>query len=139
MAKVKEQEFENFKALRLFPLSKSKQFITLYDEEENEIGVLKNYQNLDSHSLELLELELEKNYFIPEIKSIYDVERVDGNWKWEVDTDKGGREFTVRSRTRDIRKLDNGDVVIKDADGNRFRISVNNLDGDSVGILLKHL
>lgn len=143
---VNDKEYEDFRALKLFPLSKSDQYVSFYEKNEgeidklkNEIGILKDFRELDEHSWELLEMELEKSYFMPEITRIDNVERVEGNWKWQVDTNRGLREFTVRSRTRDIRKLDNGNIVIKDADRNRFKISINALDQDSIAILLKQI
>lgn len=140
VVKINDKEFENFKVLKLFPLSKPEQFITFYDEEENEIGVLKDFRKLDNHSLELLEMELEKSYFMPEITRIDVVERVEGDWIWVVDTDKGPRDFKVKSRTRDIRKLNNGNIIIRDADGNKFKIpNLKKLDQGSITILLKQL
>ena len=44
-----------------------------------------------------------------------------GIMKFDVDTDKGQREFETRYK-EDIRKLPAGRVIIKDADGNRYEI-----------------
>ena len=146
--KVDDKEFENFKVLKLFPLSKPDQFITFYDEhkneqgqvELNEIGVLKNFRKLDEDSLELLEFELEESYFMPEITRIDIIEEDEGGWRWEVDTNKGLREFKVESRVHDIRKLSDGRIIIRDADGNRFKLpNLNRLDQKSIALLLKQL
>lgn len=146
--KVDDKEFENFKVLKLFPLSKPDQFITFYDEhkneqgqvELNEIGVLKNFRKLDEDSLELLEFELEESYFMPEITRIDIIEEDVDGWRWEVDTNKGLREFKVESRVHDIRKLSDGRIIIRDADGNRFKLpNLNRLDQKSIALLLKQL
>jgi hypothetical protein len=138
--KVKEQAFQNFKVLKLFPLSKANQFIAFYDADDNEIGMLKRFHQLDRDSLELLEFELEKSYFMPEITRIDLIERHDSGWRWQVKTNKGRREFRVDSRVEDIRKLGNGQIIIKDADGNKFRVpDLKRLDAKSFGMLVSQL
>ena len=138
--KVNDKEFENFKVLKLFPLSKSNQFITFYDKDENEIGMLKHFHKLDGDSQDLLEFELEKSYFIPEITRIDFIERNESGWRWQVNTNKGPREFRVESRVQDIQKLSNGQIIIKDADGNRFRVpDLKKLDSKSFAMLIGQL
>jgi hypothetical protein len=138
--KVNDKEFENFKVLKLFPLSKSNQFIAFYDKDESEIGILKNFRKLDGDSLEFLEFELEKSYFMPEITRIDIIERRDSNWRWRVNTNKGPREFRVDSRVQDIRKLSNGQIIIKDADGNKFYVpDLKRLDSKSFSMLVGQL
>ena len=90
--------------------------------------------------MELLEFELEKSYFMPEITRIDLIERHDSGWRWQVNTNKGRREFRVESRVDDIRKLSNGQIIIKDADGNKFRVpDLKRLDSKSFGTLVKQL
>ncbi|MBC8235228.1 DUF1854 domain-containing protein [bacterium] len=138
--KVKEQEFDNFKVLKLFPLSKANQFIAFYDKDDNEIGLLKNFHQLNGDSLELLEFELEKSYFMPEITRIDLIERSESGWRWRVNTNKGPREFRVASRVEDIHKLSNGQIIIKDADGNKFCVpNLKRLEAKSFAMLIKQL
>ena len=138
--KVNDKEYDNFKVLKLFPLSKSNQFIAFYDKDENEIGMLKNFQKLNQDSLELLEFELDKSYFVPEITRIDLIERNENGWRWQVNTSKGSREFRVENRVEDIRKLSNGQIIIKDTDGNKFRVpDLKRLDSKSFAMLVKQL
>ena len=79
--------------------------------------------------------ELQKRYFMPKITKINSLEGHFGVTEWDVETAQGDVEFGMRSRY-DIVTLENGRVLIKDVDGNRYEIeNYNKLDLKSIALL----
>jgi len=109
------------RAMRAFPLSNPGEFIILRDKGDNEIGLIENINELSSKYKKVLEEELQKSYFIPQITKIKNLEEKFGISEWEVETNKGAHTFNVRNR-EEVRLFSSGRVLIKDADGNRYEI-----------------
>ena len=127
--------YEEVRAIRAFPLSNPSEFIILRDKEDNEIGLIESIRELNSKSKKILEDELQKSYFVPQINRITNLEEKFGVSQWEVETDKGTHTFNVKNR-EEIRPLASGRVLIKDADGNRYEISdYRKLDPKSIAFL----
>lgn len=127
--------YEKVRAIRAFPLTNPHEFIILRDEENNEIGLIEDIKELPSKSKKILEEELKKSYFIPKITEIEDIQENFGVSQWQVKTNKGRHEFSVKNR-QEIRLLHSGRVLIKDADGNRYEIpDYRKLDSKSIALL----
>lgn len=105
----------------LFPLTHPDQFIRFSDKEGKEIGLLERVSDLAPASRAVLNEELGRRYFTPEVRSIQSLTSRHGVLSWETTTDRGRRAFEVASRD-DVRTLPDGQVLIRDADGNRYRI-----------------
>ncbi len=116
-----EGEFVNVKPVRNFPIQARDRFISLLDENNNEIAILSTIHGLDPQSFDALEEELSKRYFVPVIQAIHHIEGRFGITRWFVTTDKGERVFDVRERS-DVRYYPGRRVVIRDADGNLYEI-----------------
>lgn len=122
-------------ALRSFPLTDSNRYITLMDSEGDEIGIIRDIKQLSSESAEVLKSELQKRYFMPKITKIYELDGEFGVTRWVVDTNRGPVIFGMRTRY-DVVSLENGRVLIKDADGNRYEIeNYHHLDPVSLALL----
>lgn len=118
-----ETDAAEIKATRLFPLTNPTQYIVLSDQDDNELLTIRDIGELDMESGNALRAELDRTYFLPRIKHIISLKESMGILQWSVQTDKGPRDFEVRSRD-DIRFLKHRrlQVIIKDMDGNRFEI-----------------
>ena len=118
-----------------FPVSETNRYISLRDEESNEIGIIEDIKHLPQESRKILVEELQKRYFMPKITKINALEGQFGITQWMVETSQGDVQFSLRSRY-DIVRLENGRVLIKDADGNRYEIeNYNKLDPNSIALL----
>lgn len=118
-----------------FPVSETNRYISLRDEESNEIGIIEDIKHLPQESRKVLVEELQKRYFMPKITKINALEGQFGITQWMVETSQGDVQFSMRSRY-DIVRLENGRVLIKDADGNRYEIeNYNKLDPNSIALL----
>ena len=121
--------------VRSFPISETVRYITLLDSEGNEIGSVEDVRQLTPQSRDVLMEELQKRYFMPKITKINSLDGQFGVTQWDVETAQGDVEFGMRTRY-DIVTLENGRVLIKDADGNRYEIeNYNKLDPKSIALL----
>ena len=121
--------------VRTFPLTQPNQYISLLDSHKNELGLIEDLNQLKKADQTVLAEELEKCYFMPKITKIHFIEGRFGVTEWEVETDSGSVSFDLRSRN-DIAALDDGRVLIKDIDGNRYEIvNYHRLDPKSVVLL----
>lgn len=125
----------NVEAVRSFPLTDSNKYITLLDSEGKEIGIVRDIKQLPRESAETLLSELQKRYFMPKITKIYELDGEFGVTRWVVETNRGPVTFSMRTRY-DVVSLENGRVLIKDADGNRYEIeNYHGLDPESIVLL----
>jgi outer membrane protein assembly factor BamB len=125
----------NVEAVRSFPLTDSNKYITLLDSEGKEIGIVRDIKQLPRESAETLLSELQKRYFMPKITKIYELDGEFGVTRWVVETNRGPVAFNMRTRY-DVVSLENGRVLIKDADGNRYEIeNYHHLDPASLALL----
>ncbi len=125
----------NVEAVRSFPLTDSNKYITLLDSEGGEIGIIQDIKHLPRESAETLVSELQKRYFMPKITKIHELEGEFGVTRWVVETNRGPVTFGMRTRY-DVVSLENGRVLIKDADGNRYEIeNYHHLDPESIVLL----
>jgi hypothetical protein len=115
------QMWEGVVPVATFPYSHREEFIRFNDAEGREIGLLEHLDLLEPASRAVLEEELERRYFVPEIQRIHRLRSRHGVLLLDTTTDRGPRRFEVASRD-DIRTQPDGQVLIRDADGNRYRI-----------------
>ena len=127
--------YTNVEAIRSFPLTDSNKYISLLDSEEKEIGIIQDIKQLPRESEKILRSELQKRYFLPKITKIHSLDGEFGVTEWVVETNRGPVTFGMRTRY-DVVSLENGRVLIKDADGNRYEIeNYHRLDPDSIALL----
>lgn len=118
--------YQGVSVKRAFPISGADDLITFVDRDNNELGVLMNFKSLDEQSQAVLRDELELAYFVPRITRIRDLKEEFGLMRWDVETDRGPRQFETGSRY-DVRHMGGKRYVIRDLDGNRYEIA--DLDG----------
>ena len=114
---------ENLEPRRLFPITNTTMFITLLNDEEREIAFIRDYEELDPASRQVLEECFEEFYMIPKITALLDSEEKFGSLKWTVDTDRGEVTFRIHNRHSDIKNLyGTKRVIIRDSNDNRYEI-----------------
>lgn len=113
--------YRRIKPVRLFPLTARDKMISILDENDREIGIIRDIKQLDAKSRAALESELSERYFMPRVVRINSIKVEFGMTRWDVETDRGRRQFLVRERN-DVQLLLGGRVLIVDADGNPYEI-----------------
>lgn len=126
------QEFKNVEPRRLFPISGLRKYISLLDNEEKEVAIIRNLDTLMEDSKHVVEQCLKEYYFIPKILEIYEVKEVSGNINMHVKTDKGDRRFEIWHRYNDIKVIHGTRVLFRDVSDNRYEIeNIDELDKPS--------
>ena len=126
-----EERYEPVRAVRSLPLTKPDQFISIQDEEGEELGVVVDMAQLDAGSREALAGELELSYLKAKIQQITKVEAKNGIITWDLITNLGPRQIHVRDRSN-IRPLYDGRTILTDIHEAKYEIPpVDSLDEHS--------
>lgn len=105
-----------------FPLTDPEHYIGIVDGLGNEVGMLQDLRHLDHASRMEVEEELRRRYFVPKIERINSIRIEFGIVYWEVETDKGARDFVIRGIRDSVFEISPGRFLIQDVDANRFEI-----------------
>ena len=108
---------------RLFPVSRVDSYITLLNEDGNEVAIIREMSDLNDASREVVEYSLNDYYLVPHILKIYSVTEKNGKIHWSIETERGYKEFDVRNRNHDVRVYSDGRVRVRDSDDNRYLIT----------------
>lgn len=107
--------------VRAFPKTNPNQYVGFLASDGEEIGLLKNPNELDIVSSKLLSAELTKTYFVPTISKICSVIAKGTGSLWNVLTDDGERIFRIQSRDA-LDGLDPPSIRITDENGKHYFI-----------------
>ncbi len=118
-----DRSYLKVRAVRAFPLSELNEFIGLMDAiSGREIGMLRNLRDLDGPTRQLIQHEIDKRYFIPKIRRIIQAKKEFGTVYWDVETDRGDRQFVMRGIRDSVHEIEPGRFLVNDVDGNRFEV-----------------
>ena len=94
-----------------------------------EVALITNLSGLSPEAKKILEEHRLKHDLTCAILKVNSLHHQFGAAFWDVDTDKGPRQFVIRGTTEHVRWLDDDRMLITDVQGNRFEIpSLNGLD-----------
>ncbi|MFZ5893237.1 MAG: DUF1854 domain-containing protein [Myxococcota bacterium] len=113
---------------RCFPLTDPDHFVSLIDEQGRERACIDDFSALDPASRQALQQALETNEFLPKIQRILRVKLAATRSAWQVETDRGRRDFVIEQEDH-IRRLEDGRHLITDSHGMRYLVPApENLD-----------
>ena len=115
--------FEALEPRRLFPVSNGNNYITLLNSEGVEVAVIRSLSDLDKDSLDVINYSLDDYYLVPHILRIYSITDKNGKIHWIVETDRGYKEFDIRSRNSDVKVYSDGRIRVRDSDDNRYLVT----------------
>ena len=117
---------------RQFPFELLWELISVLDEDQYEVGIIRALSLFTDETRELLETELEKRYYSPKIRRILSMKERYGFSYWKVETAEGEMSFTLHDTFRSTVRVGEHRVILMDVDGNRFEIpDVRELDRKS--------
>jgi hypothetical protein len=116
-----EERYGPVRALRCLPLTQPGKFISLEDDEGNEIGIIPDLAELDRESRKAIEDDLELFYLKARVEGIRKVEARNGVITWELLTNLGPRTVHVRDR-QNIRPLPDGRTILTDIHEAKYEI-----------------
>ena len=118
------------------PLSQPDRYICFLDEKNEVICTVEDPIDLDAVSQRIVKEEIEQRYMTAIIKRIDSLKSEFGVSYWEVETDRGNREFVVRNVSENAQWITDRRLLLLDVDGNRFEIAnLEVLDKKSRGLI----
>lgn len=106
---------------RAFPISASKQHISILDREGHELAWISNLDEFPAETRRLLEEALESREFMPEILRVKSVSGYATPCTWQLETDRGNASLVLNAE-EDIRRLSSSTLLIVDKRGIQFLI-----------------
>jgi len=126
------KEFRRIALSRALPYQRPESYISVFDEENKEIGIIRELSELPAEQAELLRTELRRRYFSPQVLEILSTKEKMGYLYVEVRLDSGQRTFALKDFSRNIKNIGGSRFVLFDVDGNRYIIEdLNTLDQKS--------
>jgi hypothetical protein len=118
-----------------YPLSRPERFLVFRDSEGVELGLLEDVSGLSDEAREALAVELGKQRFLPAITAVKAIYQEFHIPIWEVETDRGPRQLSLRS-AHDAHRLPNNRIYVRDAEGNGYLIlDLTKLDAPSQSLI----
>ena len=107
---------------RQFPFDLLWEYISVLDEDERELGIVRDIAVFAEDTRALLERELKKRYYTVTVTKILSVKERFGFSYWRVTTTEGEWKFTLRDTMKSISSVNGRRVFFTDVNGNRFEI-----------------
>ena len=107
--------------VRAFPLSAPGQGISLVGSEGRELVWIDSVEQLPAQARALLEEDLAVRDFAPTLLKLHGVSSFGVPSTWTISTDRGETSFVLKAE-EDIRRLEDGALLIASAHGVQFRI-----------------
>ena len=117
-----DRSYTEVKVVRAFPFSDPDHFIGFRDIRDKVIGLIDSLDSLEPETRRLAEEALCRHYFLPNIERVRSLREEYGIIYVAVDTDHGRREFVAKGLRDAIVNLGDGELLVADVDGNRYRI-----------------
>lgn len=125
--------------VRAFPIAAPTEGIALVGPDGHEAGWIERLENLPGALRQLVEEELDRREFMPEIRRIRAVSSFATPSTWQVDTDRGETSLVLWGEEF-IRRLGKSGLLIEDSHGIHFLVrDINGLDSASRRLLDRFL
>lgn len=108
---------------RVFPLSVPGRYLSIQSSDGQEVAILRNLDEVDAASRDLIAQELDRRYFTPAISHIDLLRMEAGMWHFQVRTQRGSADFYVRNWRDSAHEISRGRWQIQTVDGARFEIT----------------
>ncbi len=116
------QDYPRDTLSRALPFSQPERYLSVFDAENKELGILKDLNELAPEQAQIAREELRRRYFNPVILEIRSIKEKMGYLYMDVRLSGGDRVFAIKDYARSIRAIDSHRLVITDSDGNRYTI-----------------
>ena len=117
-----EISYPAVKVFQAWPLSMPGRHVCFQDAKGEEIAMVESLEELTPESRQVAEEELRRRYLTARVETITEIRSEFGVTYWNVETDRGQRDFVVQSLNESCVWLSERHLLIIDVDGNRFEI-----------------
>ena len=126
--RYKGEDYKHIVLRRIMPIDQPLHYISVADQDNKEIAIIKAVADLEDTQREIVERELDNRYYSPQVLDIMSVKDKLGYVYMEMRLrNKQGKEYdkscAIKDVSRNIRMLSNNSVIIFDVDGNRYVVS----------------
>ena len=140
LEKADGEVIEDLEPKKLFPFSNPEEYVTLITDSKKEKAVIRRLSELTEESRKAIDECFAEIYMIPSITKVLHIEAKFGALNFSMETDRGPIKFRIRNPHSDIKKLDDGRMLFRDSDDNRYEIpDVTKLDKHSIHVLFPYL
>jgi hypothetical protein len=119
---AKGKRWHGVKIVLCQPLTAPGDLGMMLSAEGKELALVRGLRALDAGSAKALALSLRLGTLTARIRAIHSLGHQYGAVYWKVDTDRGPREFVLKSLSEQVRWLSDTRILMTDVDGNRFEI-----------------
>ena len=142
--KIGEKDYKRVSLRRALPLKDPLAFISIADEENKEIGLIRQLSDLSDDQLSIVNDELNKRYYCPKVKEVKSVKDKMGYVYIELvlitQNEVFDKNCAVKDVNKNIRLVDENRLIIFDVDGNRYIVeSLRDMDKKSLKRLEPYL
>ena len=128
-----DRSYIHVKVVRAAPLSHPSRYICLLDAKDEEVCMIPDMKDLDEDMRQIVQEELDRRYLTSTIESVVSIRNEFGTSYWDVETNRGPREFVVQNVAENAQWLGDHRLLLVDVDGNRFEIpNLGDLDKKSL-------
>ncbi|MCS7459797.1 DUF1854 domain-containing protein [Paenibacillus doosanensis] len=125
-------EYPEVLLYRSYPFSRPMEYISVRTPKEEEIGLIRELEELEAGSREEAVRELNLRYLIPRVTHIESIAQKPALWIWKVETTLGAMTLALRNLHEHLQSPASGRYLITDIEGRRCEIeSVEALDSHS--------
>jgi hypothetical protein len=121
-----ERSYPSVKIFQSAPLSKPREYLAFLDGKSEEVALVRRLEDLPADSQKIAKRELDKRYLTARITQVPHIKQEFGVTYWNVETDRGKREFVMQSLSESCIWLSDTHLLLIDVDGNRFEIADRN-------------
>lgn len=120
---VSGKHYEELIVYRCFPFQYELAYISIRDDKDAELGIVRDVGELDPESAAELERELQLRYFLPKVTRVDSVKSKSGLWLWELQTHLGPTRMAMRNLHEHIQYPGGSRIILTDMNGKRCEIA----------------
>ena len=121
-------EYPDAVPVRAYPITDPGHWVIICDAEGRELRCIEDLATLPTAVRRILEDELARREFVPQIQRVILVSSYLEPAEWEVDTDRGPTRFVLKTED-DVRRLGPYSALLQDSQGIRYLVpDTRNLD-----------
>ncbi len=131
-----DRSYLRVKIVRAAPLSQPDRYVCFLDAKDEVICMVDDVRDIREKYRPLIQEELEQRYLTALVKKVTSMRTEFGVSYWDVETDRGQREFVAKDVAENVQWLGERRLMIVDVDGNRFEVAdLDALDKKSAGLI----
>jgi hypothetical protein len=119
---IQGKTYEEIILFRIFPFQYTTQYISVRDAKGEEIGVIRDIQQLDEASRAEMDKELQLRYFLPLVTHIDAIKQKADLWIWELQTNLGPTRIVMRNLHEHMQYPSVNRIILTDINGKRCEI-----------------